>query len=808
MQGILQDFRYALRQLRKDPIFAAVAILTLALAVGANTSIFSVVRAVLLNSLPYRDVHRLVMIWGRNPSRGEKQFPVSAGDFTDWKRHNDVFEDMASSSDNEVTLTGAGVPKFVLGYSLSANYFRLLDVPPILGRTFTDQEADAGTNVTVLSEKLWRTTFHADPEIVGKSITLDAKPFTVIGVMPARFNIPARTELWMPLTTTAVSSDYDHRYIRVLARLREGVSLSHAQTRMDLLEKQIASRHQDTDAGEQTWVEPLTQQIAGDIRTPLLALWGAVGIVLIIACANIAGLLLSRAAGRRAEVSLRVAIGASSFRIVRQFICESLTLSMIGGAVGVVLAVFCTRFLLSIFPNGVANLSIPRIEALPIDAVVLAFALGITILTGVLFGTVPAFFVAKTDASDAMKEYRGSSSGLSSTRTRRALVVSEIAFTLVLLAGGGLMIQSFRNVYQQDLGFQPNRVLGLQVFLPPNLYPDKEPDKQSNFAQNVTDRLNKLPGVEQAAATNFLPLSGFWGTADFTIEGQPAVDKEHKPTADNRVVTPEYFSTMGARLLKGRNFTDLDRSGSERVAIVNSALARHYFGGQDPLNKMLDLGDANHPELWRVVGVVSDMNSFGPEEEQHADLFRPLRQAPSALLAFVIRTSGDPASLLKPAENAIWEVDKDQPIFDATPMSVLATQSVTVRRTSTILLVSFAALALLVAIVGLYGLISYSVLQRTREIGIRIAVGARRGQVLGLIVKQAMGIVVVGEIIGFLIVLIVAHLASSILYGVSPFDPWNLTLAVVAMTSAAMIASYIPARRAMGVDPVEALRAQ
>jgi predicted permease len=808
MSGLLQDLRYALRQLRKNPGFTAVVVATLGLGLGANTAIFSVVNTVLLAPVPYRDVDRLMMIWGRNPARGDQQFPISAGNFTDWKNKNDVFEDVAASYDNEVTLTNAGEPKLVLGYAVMPNYFRILRVAPKMGRTFTDEEAASGTNVVVLSDKMWRTTFHGDPGILGRSLILDAKSYTVIGVMQPEFDLPSRTELWMPLAISpGTSGDYEHRYIRVLGRLKSGVSVALAQTRMNSLERQIAAQHSDTDAGNETWVQPLRQQLVGDIRTPLLALSGAVALVLLIACVNIASLLLARAASRRVEVSVRVAIGAGRLRLLQQFLCESLLLSFLGGAFGIILALWCTRFLLAIFPNGVANLSIPRVDAIPINAPVLWFVFGITLFTGLLFGVIPVLQSASVHGNDALKESsRGLTSTSRSAQFRRGLVTAEIALSLILLIGGGLMIESFRQVYRVDLGFRPDRVLGLEIFLPPNRYPREQPQKHNNFVNNVLDRLNKLPGVQSAAAANFLPLTGFWGTTDFFIEGRPERKGDVKPFADNRRVTPDYFSTMGISLLRGREFTDSDRSDSEKVAMVNTTLARRYFGSDDPTGKVLQITDRERADKWRIVGVVAEVKAFGPEEAAHSDLYRPLEQSPSNLLGFAVRATGNPSQLLKPAEQAIWEVDKDQPIFDAMPMSTLAAQSVTLRRTSTVLLASFAVLALVLAAIGLYGVMAYSVVQRTHEIGLRMALGALRGDVLGLVIRQAMWLVVIGEGIGVIAALFLTHAAATLLYGVSPGDPWATTGAMAVLTVAALLAAYLPARRAAKVDPIVALR--
>lgn len=808
MSGLVRDFRFGMRQLWKHSILTVVAVITLALAIGANTAIFSVVRTVLMPKLPYAHVDQLMMIWGRNLSRGERQFPVSAGDYTDWKQKNDAFEDVAASFDNEVTLTGAGDPKLLLGYNFTANYFNILRVAPSLGRVFSQEEAQSNANVTVLSDKLWRTKFHGDPHILGKAITLDAKSFTVIGVMPAEFNWPAQTELWMPLYISPASSgDYEHRYIRVIGRLKPGVSFERAQARMNVLEQQIARQHAQTDAGNDTWVEPLRQQLSGDIRIPLMMLLGAVGVVLLIACVNIAGLMLARVASRRTELAVRVAIGATRSQLLQQYLAEGLLLGCAGGVLGIALALWCTRFLVAIFPNNVANLSIPKVEAIPIDAPVLAFAFSITVLTALLFSAVPALHFGRVRTIDPLKESaRTASSSSQSVRMRRVLVTSEVALSLLLLSAAGLILESFRHAYREDLGFRPDRVLGLEVFLPRNRYPDTEPQKRNAFVDGVSDALRKLPGVQAVAATNFLPLTGFWGTQDFTIEGQPLRSATERPTADNRLITPGYFSTMGISLIRGRDFTSSDRSDTEPVAIVNSTLSRHYFGGQDPLGKVLQIGEGAHVERWHIVGLVSDVKAFGPEQPAHADFYRPLAQKPFPLLAFTVRTNTDPSALLNAAKQAIWSVDKDQPLFDAMPLSMLAAQSLALRRVSTILIASFAVLSLMLAVVGLYGVIAYLVVQRTHEIGIRMALGAPRSLVLRLIARSGLELTLAGELIGLAGALLLTRTFSGVLYGVSPNDFRIFAAAIGVLTAVAFVASYIPARRAAKIDPLVALR--
>jgi predicted permease len=808
MNGLFQDVRYALRQLRKSPGFTAVAVITLALGIGANTAIFSVVNTVLLAHLPYKEVDRLAMVWGSNPARGEALNTISAGDFSDWKNKNDVFEDVAASYDHEVTLTGAGEPKLVLGYAFTPNYFRILGAAPRLGRTFTDDEATRGLSVAVISDKIWRSTFRGDPQILGRAITLNAKPYTVIGVMPPDFNYPPQTEVWMPLALSPTSSsDYEHHYIHVIGRLKSRISPAEAQTRMITLERQIAAAHPDADAGNEVVVEPLRQQLTGDIRMPLLVLLGAVGFVLCIACANIASLLLARSAGRRKEVSIRVSLGAGRIRLLRQSLTESLLLALLGGVLAVFLAFWCTHLLLGIFPNNVANLSIPKVESIPINASVLGFAVGITLFTVMVFGAAPAMQSARANANEVLKESgRSLIDGSHSARVRRALVTAEFTLSLILLTGAGLFVKSFRVVAGGDLGFRPDHLLALEVFLPPNRYPEIQPETRQAFVSGVLSRLQSQPGVQSAAATNFLPLTGFWGTQVFLIEGHALPKAGVKPSADNRLITPEYFSTMEISLLRGREFADSDRMGSEKVVIINSALAERYLSGEDPVGKSLDLGSAEHPDRWRIVGVVSDVKAFGPDQPVHADLYRPLSQVPFPLLAFALRTTGDPSALLKSSEQVIWEVDKDQPVFDAFPVSKLAAQSVTLRRASAFLLTGFSALALVLTAVGLYGITAYMVAQRTQEIGVRMALGARRGDVLRLILGQGTRMVLLGEVLGVVGAFALARLISSLLYGVQASDPFVFVSVGVVLAVVALTACYIPASRAAETDPMAALR--
>jgi predicted permease len=808
LEQLLQDARLGLRRLRKSPGFTVIAILTLALGIGASTSIFSVVNAVLLAHLPYKDPGRLAMIWGTNTGNGMEGTPVSPGDYFEWKQKNTVFQDIAASRDDQVTLTGSGNPQLLVGYDFSANYFSILGVSPALGRTFSaEEDRPGGPKVAVLSDKLWRGTFLADPGILGKAITLDGEPYRVIGVMPRSFDYPPGEELWMPVALPdSAASDYRHHYVRVMGRLKPGVSVELAQTQMMALALQIDGEHPTTDAGNGVNVTPLRRQLAGDIQTPLLVLLGAVGFVLLIACANVASLLLARATTRHKEIAACAALGASRWRLLRQFLTESLMLSLAGGVLGIALALWCTKFLVSIFPNDIANLSIPRLESIPINVPVLGFALAAAVLTGLLFGVAPAMQSAGANAADILKESsRGATPGSRSARLRRVLVVAEIALSLVLLAGAGLLIESFERIARGSLGFQPDHVLGVEVFLAANHYPEKQPDKQRAFVRDVLRGMKSLPGVLSVGAAFTLPLTGFWGETDFLVEGRPLPKPGATPTADNRFVTPGYFSTMRIPLLGGRDFIDADRDGGRRVAIVDETLARKYLGGS-AVGKRLNLGTPEKPEWWEAIGEVGNVKAFGLERPDLPTLYRPYAQRPVGLLAFTIRTAGDPAALLKSAEQAVWDVDKDQPIFKALPMDTLAAQSVALRRVSTLLLAGFATLALVLAAVGIYGVMAYSVARRTHEIGTRMALGAQPGDVLRLVLGQGARLTIVGVIIGVVAALVLTRFMARILFGVSASDPLMFAGATILLTFIALAACYIPARRAMRIDPMVALK--
>jgi putative ABC transport system permease protein len=810
-ETLANDLRFGLRQLARSPAFALTAILTLALGIGATTAIFSVVKAVLLAPLPYKDPGRIVAVWTTNPARSGEQSPSSPGDFAIWKQRSGVFEDLAPSYDNEQTLTGQGAPQLLIGYAVSANYLRILGVQPQLGRLYADQEdAPNGPKVAILSDHLWRSTFHGDPGVVNKAITLDGNAYTVLGVMPRGFDYPSNVEIWTPSgIASSAYDDFNNTYVRMIGRLRPGIALAEAQKTLNDVEAQVAAAHPQSDSGNRVVLVPLREQLDGDIRMPLLILMGAVGLVLLIACANTAGLALARNAERQKEIAVRLALGATRRRLLCQFVTESLLLAVIGGAGGILLALAGTHFLLELFPNEVANLNIPKVTEIPMDRGVFLFALVTTLLTAFLFGIVPVLKGMRTEAGAAMKDAsRGSTTTRRSNRSRSAVVVCEVALSLMLLTGAGLVVASFQRVVNADLGFKPDHVLSLELFLPPNRYPSTDPAKRRQFVAEVEKRMNALPGVKSAGTTNYLPLSGFWGTTSFLLQGQAQPKEGQAPEADSRIVTPGYLQTMAIPLLRGRNFTDADRAGGLQVAMINQTMARQFFKGKDPLGEVLNLGTPEKPDLWQIVGVTGDVKAFGQDQPTHADIYRPFDQIPFPLVAFTLRTETDPASMLKSAEQAMWAVDPGLPVLKAIPMEMLASQTLAVRRASSSLISAFAVLALVLACIGIYGVMAYAATQRRQEIGVRMALGAQRGDVLRMMMGLGARLTLFGVGIGLIGAFALTRLMTSLLFEVSAMNPLIFSIAAMVLVAVAMAASYLPARRAASIDPMKALRTE
>ncbi|HWO02379.1 MAG TPA: ABC transporter permease [Blastocatellia bacterium] len=816
METFLQDLRYGSRMLLKRPGFTAVAVLALALGIGANSAIFSVVNGVVLRALPYRDPDRLMMVWSVWPllqaQAGTREFPVSAADFTDWRDQNQVFEQIAAFNSQPFNLTGTGDPEFVGGVSSSASLFRLLGVEARLGRTFLSEEDQPGAgHVVVISHGLWQRRFGSDPQILGQKLTLNDEPYTVVGVMPPGFQFPRKGEmpagyqfprqadLYTPLTWTPNQiSNRDRNFLAVVARLKPGVAVAQAQSDMDSIAERGKQEYPQYNAHKEISIVPLHQQVIGKVRTALLVLLGAVGFVLLIACANVANLLLARAASRQKEIAIRTALGASRPRVIRQLLTESVLLSLIGGTLGLLLAVWGIDLLLAISPSN-----LPRVDAVSVDGRVFGFTLAISLLTGILFGLVPAIQASKPDAAEALKE-GGRASSIGHNRFRGALVVSEVALSLVLLIGAGLMIRSFVQLLHSSPGLNPDNVLTLDVGLPRTKYTGPQ---QAAFFQQVIERMKTLPGVQSAGAIYPLPMSGAEEGTGFIIEGKPDRELGDRRIAGPRWVSPDYFNTMGIALLRGRELSERDGADSPQVVIINEAMAASYFPDEEPLGNRVafDLKD-NQPNWREIVGVVRDVKHSAIDTEPKPEMYFPFTQVPTFFMTLVLRTTGSPLNLVAAARSEVLAVEKTQPISNVHTMEELLSNSVAQRRFNMLLLSIFAGVALLLAAVGIYGVMSYSVAQRTHELGVRMALGARTSDVLGLIVKQGMTLALIGVGIGLAAAFALTRIMASLLYGVSATDPMTFSVIALLLASIAFVACYLPARRATRVDPMVALR--
>lgn len=804
LDGLAQDLRYGVRMLWNMPAFTAIAVVTLALGIGANTAIFSLVNTVLLRPLPYKDADRLITVWSNNRTRGLDTDLVSPLDFADWHSQSHSFKSIAASTDTMYTLTGQGEPTLIVAYAFAPDYFHVLGVAPVLGRTFLPEEEQAGRNqVAVLSYSFWQNRLGGKRDVVGTSLTLDGAPYTVVGVMPPDFRYPPSTELWTPLTIDPVTaSDRSNRYLRVMARLKAGVTTEEAQKEMNVIARELALRYPKTNKEEDaTNLIGLRATISGDIRPALLVLLCAVGFVLLIACTNVANLLLARAADREKEVAVRAAVGASWSRLARQFLTESTLLGVIGGTCGILLAGFGTKALVGMFPSTIFNLNIPKIEQIPVDGRVLSFGLTVSLLVGLLFGLAPAL-QARMNASEPLKEFgRGVASHVRGRRFRSALIVAELAVSVLLLAAAGLALRSFVYLLRGNLGFDPDQVLTMRVLLSTNRY--QTDDQRIAFSDRALIKVQALPGVKAAGTVTFLPLSGWFGNRVVALEGQGTPENERPMTVWSSV-TPDYFQAMGTPLVKGRYFTEWDRRSAPGVAIVSQSLARQLQPDGDLVGKRIEVSDVKGAV--EIVGIVGDVHQLGMTSQMTSEIYLPFAQLPEPVICFAIRTAGDPNGIAKAAQQAIWSVDKDQAVAFVMRMDQLAAESLAPHRFVMLILGAFGGMALMMAAVGIYGVIASSVAQRTQEIGIRMALGARRGQVLRLVLGQGVRLVALGAAIGLSSAIVLTRFLSSVLYGVRPTDPGILVAAVLSLAGVAMLATYIPARRGTRVDPMVALR--
>ena len=802
-----KDIRYGLRTLLKRPGATAVALLTLALGIGVNTAIFSAVDSILLRPLPLKDPERLVSIWEHSLRIGINQNEVAPANFFDLRNQNQVFEGIGAHGPQDINLSGDGEPERLSAELVTANVLSILGVEPALGRTFLPDEDQTGQHrVVVLSDALWHRRFNRDPQVVNRNLTLNGESFTVIGVMPKGFFFPAReTELWVPwaMEPEQASGRGDH-YLRLVARLQPGTNLEHANADVESIARRLSTDYPKTNEGLGFRVNSLHQDYVGNLRLPILVLFASVGLVLLIACANVANLLLAQATTRRREIAIRIALGARRWTIVRQLLVESLLLAGAGGLLGVLGAFWGVEALSKLLPE-----SLSKLQDVSIDARIFLFTLGVSVLTAVIFGGVPALLAARAKPGETLSDVaRDTAGGSSGRHVRRMLVVSEVALAVVLLVGAGLLIRSFQLLRQVDTGFTTENLLTMKMVLPMPKY--AKPEARRAFYDEVLRRVKELPGIESAGAITFLPLSFNGMNFSFSVEGQAAPDDMKLPFALYRVVSPDYFRAMDIPLQRGRFFDAHDSADTQPVILVNRRLAEQYWPGQDPTGKRLKIGPIDSPNPWlTVVGVVGDVRQSELYGDLRMDLYAPYAQDRRAFIAprdLVLRTKGDATSVASAVRQAVWAVDKDQPISNVRTMDQVFAAAISRERFQALMLGLFAALALVLACVGLYGVISYSVAQRTHEIGVRMALGAQPRDVLKLVIRQGMLLTLTGLGVGIVAGAIATRLLSDMLFGVTPRDPLTFIGVPVLLLLVAFLACYIPARRATRIDPLIALR--
>ncbi|HXG65767.1 MAG TPA: ABC transporter permease [Blastocatellia bacterium] len=810
METLWQDLRYGIRTLARRPGFTAIAVLTLALGIGANSALFSVVNAVLLRPFPFGDPEHLVIVWETKLQRNLPFMFASPPNYADWREQNQVFEEMAAFFPGSFFLTQDGEPAQVPGARVTASLFPLLQVQLLLGRTFSPEEdRPGGPKAVVLSHGLWQRRFGADPNLVGTTILLNDQPHTVAGIMPPDFNFPPpialegtapaeRADLWLPFALDMKAGQRGAHYMTVIARLKPGVSVEQANAEMNAIADRLEQDYPDTNAGWDITIVPFAAQVLGKVQPALLVLLGAVGCVLAIACANIANMLLSRAAGRRKEFAIRMALGAGRARLLRQLLTESLALALLGGAAGLLLAYWGMRFLILAAPGNV-----PRLEESSINLTVAGFTLAIALLTGTLFGLAPALQSFSPDLSRWLKE-GGRTSGEGAGTFRAALVAAEVALALALLAGAGLLLQSFRHLRGVDAGFQAANVTTLRLSLPQARYP--QPAHRVAAYMEIERRMNALPEVEAAGFTFDLPLESDWQGTSFTIEGEPPLPPDANRQINFTFVTPGYFRAMGVPLLRGRNFTEQDGPGAPNVILINETLARRFFPTEDPIGKRLFVGfSSNVPR--EVVGIVGDVRHSDFYQPPTAHVYVPCYQAAFMnSMSLVARSRAQSSAVIAAAREQIRSFDRALPIYDIKTMEQVVSESLAQPRFSGLLLGLFAVLALALGSVGIYGVISYSVAQRTHEIGVRMALGAQRRDILKMVVGRGMRPVFIGLGIGLAGALWLTRFLSSLLFGVSATDPMIFAGVALLLLLAALLACYVPARRATKVDPMMALR--
>ncbi|MEJ7811393.1 MAG: ABC transporter permease [Gemmatimonadaceae bacterium] len=805
MNQLLLDLRYAVRTLRKSPGFTLVAALTLALGIGANTAIFSVVNAVLLRPLPYGEPERLVMAYGKHTQIGREV--ASMPDFLDWRAESRGFEALAARAGASYNLTGTGEPERLTGARITANFFRTLRVTPALGRAFLpEEETRAGSRVAILSYGFWQQRFGARPSIIGETIALSGLPFTVVGIAPRDFRAGPEADVWTPLVTdTTLGRRSD--FLTVIGRLKPGVTIERAQGELVSLMARLAEQYPQTNVGWSAELVPLKDEIVGNVRAALLVFMGAVGLVLLIACANVANLTLARAAVRSREIAIRSALGAGRGRLVRQLLTESLLLALLGGALGLVLALWGTDALRTARPA-----LIPRLDEVGLDARVLGFTLLASLATGALFGVVPALQLARGDLQSSLRSGgRTMSGGTGLASLRGLLVLGEVALSLMLLVGAGLLLRSFDRLQREDPGFDPRNVLTVSVGLPRARYPQLP--VQTAFWARLEEQMARVPGVQAVGLTSAPPLAGS-AYLSFLIDGRPVPAPEAVQDVQPFVATPGLFRVLRIPLLHGRAFAESDATGAPRVAVVNREMARRYWPNASPIGSRITLGNPADSTSWvTVVGVVGDTRQERLNEKPYPQMYTPLAQSGGRFMVLAARTSGsgaagDPLALAGAVRQAVKALDAELPLYDVMSLEERVSRSVAQPRISMVLLAIFAGAAMVLAALGIYGLMSFSVAQRTREIGLRMALGARPERVLALVVRQGMTPALAGIAVGLLGAWAASRVIATLLYGVSATDPATYGGVALFLALVALVATYVPARRAARVDPLVAMRSE
>jgi putative ABC transport system permease protein len=810
MNTIIKDLRYGIRMLAKNPGSTLAAVLALGLGIGANSAIFSVVNAVMLRPLRYKDPSRLVVIWETKLSKGIFQEQVSPPDYRDWVEQQRVFDQIAALRAQPAVLTGGQLPERVETALVSASAFDLLGVKAALGRTFFLEEDQLGRNrVAVLSYGLWQRRFGGDPGILGKNAIVDGNSVTIVGVAPRDFRLlDTPSELWMPYTLDAKElSQRGFRTLRVIARLKASVTLEQASAEMRSIAGHIEQQYADSNAGYGTKVVALRDQLLGDIGPTLWTLLGAVVFVLLIACANVANLLLARAGSREKEIALRTALGANPMRLVGQLLTESVVLGLAGGLLGLALAAWGVALLEQFGPSN-----LPRLEEVTIDWRVLVFTLAVSILTGIIFGLAPALSSVRSDLNSILKTSgRGTTGSRSRARWRNALVISEIASCVVLLAGAGLLIRSFAKLESVSPGFRPDHVLTMQIALPETRYSGQ---KIALFYQQLVERLHALAGVQYAGIARNLPLSGSDASLNFVVENRPVESSAEQSRAKYRAASADYFAALGIPLVRGRYFDRTDGEKSPGVVIINNTMARRFWPGENPVGKRMKAG-FDGSQWCTVVGVVGDVKHTGLDAATNAEMYYQYLQIPPELMSFVegtmtlvLRTQADPNSMVAAVRGEVQKLDADLPVFNVKTMQDLVGGSLAQPRFRTLLLGIFAGVALLLAAIGLYGVIAYAVTQRTNELGVRMALGAQKSDVLKLVVGHGAQLAAIGIGIGLLVALPLMRIISQLLFGVNAADPVTFAGTAVVILLVTVAASYLPALKAIKVDPVIALRSE